>query len=185
MWRKELPSWLGNSVGYNIFTPATYYYLYNRTSNTISSKRNYWPASPPTICTPLPTKVYGPAAVDSALCSEPALGPSSLHVASNDERAEPTVPTRFNLKQNYPNPFNPTTTISYDVPRPGGRVELAIYDVAGRLVTILVNEHRPAARYVIHWDGRDRRGQPVASGVYFLRMRAAQFNVTKKLLLLR
>lgn len=176
----------GNSVGYNIFTPVTSYYVYNRTSNTISAEHDYWPANPPTICTPGPTKLYGPVDADPGLCTEPGLGGSSfMAVLGGGEDAPPSLPKRFGLRQNYPNPFNPATTISYDLPRPGGRVELTIYDAAGRLVKVLLDEASPPGRYTIHWDGRDRHGRSVASGVYFLRMTSGHFDATRKIVLLR
>jgi Right handed beta helix region/FlgD Ig-like domain len=175
----------GSSVGYNVFTPAGSYYVYNRTSNTVSAQRDYWPASPPTLCQPLGTKLYGPVDSDSALCTAPTLSALMFHIPAGEDRGEAGLPTRFSLRQNYPNPFNPTTTIAYDVPRPGADVEISLYDVAGRLVTILVDEQKMPGRYQVHWDGHDRRGQPVASGVYFLRMKAGTFTETKKVLLLR
>lgn len=95
------------------------------------------------------------------------------------------VPDRFALSQNYPNPFNPTTTISYAVPNPGARVQIALYDVAGRLVATLVDEQKAPGSYFAAWNGRDQTGEPVASGVYFLRMRAGAFLETKKLVMLK
>jgi hypothetical protein len=88
------------------------------------------------------------------------------------------------LAQNYPNPFNPTTKISYGI-REGSRVSLRIYDVAGRLVRVLVEERRDAGHHTELWDGRDNRGVSVASGVYFYRLVAGDFVSTKKLVLLR
>lgn len=95
------------------------------------------------------------------------------------------VPTAFALHPNVPNPFNPITTISYDVPTTGADVNISIYDVAGRLVRELVNGHRAAGRWSVQWNGDDDRGQRVASGVYFYRMRAGQFVDTKKMVLLK
>jgi flagellar hook assembly protein FlgD len=95
------------------------------------------------------------------------------------------APAHFTLSQNYPNPFNPTTTIQYEIPWPGSRVEIRIYDVVGRLVAALVDEHKLPGMYILSWNGRDRNGESVTTGVYFLRMRANQFVDTKKLLLLK
>lgn len=90
------------------------------------------------------------------------------------------------LEQNFPNPFNPQTTIRYRVAA-GGRVTLAVYNVAGQLVRTLVNETQPAsgAARVTVWDGRDNRGQRVASGVYLYRMTSPGFTQTRKLVLLK
>jgi hypothetical protein len=113
--------------------------------------------------------------------------PPLVPPAGTSTSAEPgeKVPLTFSLRQNYPNPFNPTTTIAYEVPRPGTDVEIMLFDVAGRLVSELVNEHKVPGYYFVSWDGHDRRGEPVASGVYFMRMRAGTFMDTKKLLLLK
>lgn len=89
------------------------------------------------------------------------------------------------LHANVPNPFNPTTTINYDVRSGGADVSIAIFDVSGRLVRTLVHEHRAAGRYSAQWDGLDDAGRPVASGVYFYRMQAANFTETRKMILLK
>jgi hypothetical protein len=94
------------------------------------------------------------------------------------------VPPAFALHANVPNPFNPITMISYDVPAGGARVSISIYDIAGRRVRTLLDEQRPAGVFSVQWNGEDDRGQRVASGVYFYRMRAGQFVDTKKMVLL-
>lgn len=91
----------------------------------------------------------------------------------------------FALHQNVPNPFNPTTTIRFDVPAGGANVDIAIYDAAGRLVRQIANERRDAGTWSVQWNGDDDRGQRVASGVYFYRMRAGSFVDTKKMVLLK
>ena len=98
---------------------------------------------------------------------------------------ERPAPNAFALHQNVPNPFNPTTTIGYDVPPGGADVELRIYDVAGRLVTTLVNGRVAAGRNTALWDGRNTNGQPVATGVYFYRFATATFTQTRKMVLLK
>jgi hypothetical protein len=69
------------------------------------------------------------------------------------------------LRQNFPNPFNPQTRIEFALDR-AMPVELAVYDVAGRLVTSLVREHLPAGQHAVTWDGRTDRGNAAASGQY-------------------
>lgn len=95
------------------------------------------------------------------------------------------LPGRFALHANVPNPFNPVTSVAYDVPAGGGDVHISIYDVAGRFVRELVHEHRPAGVFSVQWNGDDDRGQRVASGVYFYRMRAGGFAETRKMVLLK
>jgi FlgD Ig-like domain len=88
------------------------------------------------------------------------------------------------LQQNRPNPFNPQTTIAFSI-KARGHVGLSIYDVGGRLVRTLANETRAAGAYQLTWDGRDARGQAVASGVYFYRLVAPEFTKTRKMVLLK
>ena len=88
------------------------------------------------------------------------------------------------LAQNFPNPFNPITTIAFGI-KESGYVSLRIYDAAGRLVTTLVDESRPAGRYTTEWNGRGADGRAVSSGVYFYRLNMGEFKETKKMILLR
>jgi hypothetical protein len=91
----------------------------------------------------------------------------------------------YKLYQNVPNPFNPSTMIRFDVPAGGGYVKLEIYDVAGRRIRTLINNHEPAGRQTVQWNGRNHDGTPVASGLYFYRLSAPGFSETKKLVLLK
>ena len=89
------------------------------------------------------------------------------------------VPGRFHtaIGRNRPNPFNPSTTLPFVVGgRPGSpprRVVLEIFDVRGARVTTLVDARRAPGVGSATWNGRDARGRPVASGVYFARLRVA------------
>ena len=64
-------------------------------------------------------------------------------------------------------------------------VELTIYDVQGRLVRTLASRWFEPGRRFIHWDGRDNRGNPVASGIYVYRLVTPGFTDSKKMVLLR
>ncbi len=86
--------------------------------------------------------------------------------------------------QNYPNPFNPSTTIHYAV-QWDGIVEIKIYNLLGKLVRTLLNEHKRAGEYSIVWDGKDDFGRLVASGNYYYQFKAAEFQSTKKMLFLK
>ncbi len=89
------------------------------------------------------------------------------------------VPRTITLKQNYPNPFNPTTTISYTLTNPS-HITLKVYDAAGREVTELVNEFKPAGEYEITFDASN-----LASGNYFCRLATDSFIETKKMVLMK
>ncbi|MDH3216760.1 MAG: Ig-like domain-containing protein, partial [Candidatus Krumholzibacteria bacterium] len=97
----------------------------------------------------------------------------------------PTMPTHFALHQNAPNPFNPTTVIRYDVPASGGRVTLRVYDVGGRLIRTLVDAVQTPGEKTAVFEGKDDRGNPVASGVYFYRLQSAGYEKTRKMVLLQ
>jgi hypothetical protein len=88
------------------------------------------------------------------------------------------------LHQNRPNPFNPTTTISFVLPGKA-RVDLSVYNLQGQLVRTLVNEVLDEGLSEVIWNGTDARGNPVASGVYFYRLRAGKSVMTKKMILLK
>ncbi len=90
----------------------------------------------------------------------------------------------FSLAQNQPNPFNPMTEIAYSLSQPG-HVTIVIYDVAGRLVTTLVDETQTAGPHAEKWTGIDGDGRPVPSGTYFYRLSAGGKNLVKKMALLR
>jgi photosystem II stability/assembly factor-like uncharacterized protein len=89
------------------------------------------------------------------------------------------IPMRFAMEQNYPNPFNPTTTISYALPK-ASHVTLKVYDMLGREVTTLVNDHRDQGRYTATFDATH-----LASGVYVSRLVAGDYTKTIKMLMLK
>jgi hypothetical protein len=83
-----------------------------------------------------------------------------------------------------PNPFSPRTRFDYTVPRPG-RVQLLVYDTAGRIVVDEWREHATAGTYSFPWDGRDRSGSPVAAGVYFYSVRMDGESRSRKMIRVR
>jgi len=83
-----------------------------------------------------------------------------------------------------PNPFNPATDIKFSLPRDAA-VDLAIYDVSGRLVRNLADGRRTAGDHSEHWNGRDDSGLNVASGVYFARLKVDGETSIKQMALVR
>ena len=73
------------------------------------------------------------------------------------------------LLPNIPNPFNPSTELRFELDRPGA-VELSVYDARGHLVRGLVSGQYGAGPFSMMWDGTDRAGRQVASGVYQVRL---------------
>jgi len=88
------------------------------------------------------------------------------------------------LAQNYPNPFNPTTVIRYELPERAS-VFLAVYNVRGELVRVLVDGEKPAGAHGVSWDGRSDVGVALASGVYFCRLQVGTSVLARKLILLK
>jgi len=84
----------------------------------------------------------------------------------------------------YRGQVNPQTTIAYSIAK-NSKVELRIYNVRGQLVKTLVDDNQVPSVYRVPWDGRDNKGNGVASGVYFYRLIAGDFQATKKMALIR
>jgi hypothetical protein len=111
------------------------------------------------------------------------------YYADGEQPAKPAVlgsslPSDFSLNQNYPNPFNATTQISYSISQEAD-VLLAIYNVRGQQVAILVDGRVSAGTHRVTWDGRDAFGNQAASGIYFCYLRAGGMSNTRKMILLR
>jgi flagellar hook assembly protein FlgD len=88
------------------------------------------------------------------------------------------------LLPNAPNPFNPSTRIHFQVARPG-RVDLAIYDVNGRLVRTLADGHLEAGPHALIWDGHDDADRLASSGIYFVRLHAGSRTDSRRVVLLK
>ena len=85
----------------------------------------------------------------------------------------------------YPNPFSGITDIDYDPGSPGERIVITVYDVEGRRVAILVDDRAFPGLQTVRWDGRDRTGRELPSGVYFLQMITPSSVTTRKAVLIR
>lgn len=94
------------------------------------------------------------------------------------------LPSRYYLEQNFPNPFNPSTEIRFELPY-RANVHLAIYDLLGKQVAVLLDEEVTAGVHNMTWNGLNNFGLLVSSGVYYYRLVTDDFFQTKKLMLLR
>lgn len=92
---------------------------------------------------------------------------------------KPPSAAGFSLYQNYPNPFNPTTTITYQLSKPGN-VTLKVYDVLGRLVKTLLKGRQIPGEHSVVFDA-----SRLSSGVYFYRVTAGSMASTRKMVLLK
>ncbi len=97
---------------------------------------------------------------------------------------EAGLPSVYKLYGNYPNPFNPSTTIRYDLPE-AAEVKLTVYNILGQVVKVLVDSRVPAGGHSVVWDGKDRFGQNVSTGVYLVMIKAKGFSSVKKMTLMK
>lgn len=108
--------------------------------------------------------------------------------------SEISKPISFELKQNFPNPFsaknetafgkNQSTTIEYNL-KENQYVKIEIYDIKGELVKTLVNEFQNSGQYKVIWNGSNKIGSRLPTGVYFYSLTSNQFNETKKMIILK
>lgn len=110
------------------------------------------------------------------------------HKTSIEQNTVTAIPSTFQLFQNYPNPFNTETDIRYQIvddrfPSP---ISLKIYNILGQEVKTLVNREHMPREYVATWDGKDRSGNDVSSGIYFYRLSTGKnISQARRMMLLR
>lgn len=114
-------------------------------------------------------------------------GAATVTIDLGDTKNDSQRITRYELYQNCPNPFNPDTEIRYEIPDDAaiGRVTLTIYNAGGGRVRQLVDRWQGGGSYNERWNGRNDKGLPVSSGVYFYLLRTAGQSITRKMVLLR
>jgi len=132
------------------------------------------------------TATFGDTILTSAGSQDIFIAKLGLVTGIEEEFA---LPQSFNLSQSYPNPFNPSTTIEFSVPV-NSNVRLTIYNLLGQVVTTLVNEEISAGNYSVIWNGTNKNGFQVSSGVYLYKMKASgnngnSYSETKKMVLLK
>jgi hypothetical protein len=112
------------------------------------------------------------------MITQPTPGPVALAAASTAE------PSRVELAGVHPNPALGSARIVFTLERTQD-VELTVYDVAGRDVVTLAQGRYAAGEHAATWDGRDRAGRQVESGVYLYRLRTGERTQVQKLMLVR
>jgi hypothetical protein len=123
--------------------------------------------------------VLWPLLSDEGAIAHPRYG--ELPNSAPREDAAPAAPEGFELRQNYPNPFNPRTTIGYRLEVEGDRwVKLAVYDLLGREVALLVNEQKEAGEYAVSFDAGG-----LSSGIYLCRLRTGTEAAVRGMVLMR
>ena len=93
-------------------------------------------------------------------------------------------PEEYSISQNYPNPFNPITRIQYITPR-YSNIKIDIFDIKGNIINTLINTPHQPGQYNVIWDGKNKFGTLVPSGIYFYKIEAEGFRSIKKLVLLK
>ena len=109
---------------------------------------------------------------------------SGVQATPVEEQPVDMLPQDFALEQNYPNPFNLSTTIQFEL-NSRAPVRLRIYNILGREVYREAFGVLSAGRYTIDWNGRDERGDELASGVYLYSLTAGQIVRTRKMVLIK
>ncbi len=132
--------------------------------------------------TPLAVAVFKHGAAD--VPGDAAFELLLADATATDLPATPPVALRPGLRTIAPNPFAPGTSVAFDLPA-ACRVELAVYDARGRRVRGLADAAFAAGGHFVPWDGSDDSGRPVASGVYFVRLRAGSLEQVQKITRLR
>jgi hypothetical protein len=89
------------------------------------------------------------------------------------------IPDNYVLYQNYPNPFNPVTNIKFNLPKPGF-TKVEVYDMLGKKVETLVNQHLTPGNYKVTFDASH-----LSSGIYFYNLNSESFSETKRMILLK
>lgn len=90
-----------------------------------------------------------------------------------------TYPSRFMLYQNYPNPFNPVTNITFDIPKTS-HIKLSVFDVLGREAAVLADDMFTAGTHSVSWDASD-----FSTGIYFCKLSSGNYNIIKKMILVK
>ena len=102
----------------------------------------------------------------------------TIHRTLEGIKDKPDIPTSLYLGS-YPNPFNAQTTISYTLPK-ASLVTIDVYDLLGRKLETLVNSNQNAGSYNMIWDASER-----SSGIYFCKIKAGEFSINRKMVLLK
>jgi hypothetical protein len=124
------------------------------------------------------------ALVSAIAVVQQTVAPNLAKRGSAEDEAAATTPEGFELSQNYPNPFNPETTIRYSIPE-AVHVRLVIYNALGQEVSVLVDGFQQAGRQRVIWNGRNRSGQEMPSGVYHYKLITPNRVLARQFTLLR
>lgn len=134
--------------------------------------------------TPSPGKWYLTISNEDMFTTTKSVDLSLILYKNPSGVGEDEIVRRFNLESVKPNPFIKSTTIRYELPTTL-RTNVGIYNVSGRLIKTLVDESQKSGYYTVTWNGKDRRGNTVPSGIYFAKLVAEGYAATKKMVLVK
>ncbi len=100
------------------------------------------------------------------------------------ETEDSIIPDEFIVHQNFPNPFNPETEIRFALTK-ASHVVINIYNTLGQQIETVVDTQYAAGFHSVRWDGKNRNGSPVSSGVYLYQIQAGEFSQVRKMSLIR
>ncbi len=103
---------------------------------------------------------------------------------TKDIKISVVAPKDYKLYNNFPNPFNPSTKIAFELPK-ASRVKLIIYDIVGREVAQVADADYPAGYTELTWNGLNRNGNLVSSGVYFYRISTDKWSKVMKMMMIK
>jgi C1A family cysteine protease len=158
----------------NDFVNRGAYHVFNLSANAVGAEYNWWDDVCPDVAW-----FYGP--IDYTPWTDESH--TGVYYDCTDVAGE--IGGKAYASENFPNPFNPLTSIRYTVPSPGGEVRLTVYDLRGRRVRTLVDEWKGGGDYLAIWRGLDDAGREQSSGVYFYRMEIGDYQVERKMVLLK
>ncbi len=108
---------------------------------------------------------------------------TSIEKPNNKE----TIPESHIIAQNYPNPFNPSTVIKFTIPQKlsNSKTRLTIYNIQGEVIKELLNELLPSGTYLSRWNGENKLGNKVSSGIYFYEVKSGSNKFVGKMNLMK
>ncbi len=169
-------NYIGQNQIYNNSNSGRFYDFYNNTPQPIKAENNFWGTM---IVDSVEAHIFHQP--DSSAFGLVDYLPLWTPVGITQTGSE--VPNKFLLQNAYPNPFNPSTTIRFSIPESGSghvNASLKVYDVSGRLVSVLLNSGIEAGNYEVNFNASG-----MASGLYFYTLSAENFSETKKMILIK
>lgn len=110
--------------------------------------------------------------------------PISIMMETSENTKRHSADATFKLDQNFPNPFNPITTIQYELFL-DCYVKFDVFNSVGQKVVTLVDEYQKTGLKIVKWNGKNRKGIQVPSGIYFCRLLAGNSIEIRKMVLVR